>query len=656
MSRAGRWALAAAAVALAITESPAQARSARRVLLVVLPAHGLPLGRFAGSPQLPALGLITTSVGNYNEEQTLLDITQGARVPRVDYSPEAPPALSVTEHGVVRGWRAVLRRAAGADASIEPGLLASMLPGGAAYVSAGRAPSIDAVLGASRAGVVAAVSLGTAASLARRVARLRGKHLLVVVDLAGHGSGLEELHSLLASRPEQELVLLLERPPATTTDAERPPLLLALGAAGLSPNPAALTTQTTRTDGLVTASDLGPTILRWLHLRGPSAFSGQAISTGTPRSASGLDALGRRLSVIEGRRTTLLLAFLAAWTALLVGAGVVRRDLRLGLRLGALGALWAPSTALLGAALEPGAIVEALVVVGGALSLAIAIDRIVPWPRAAAVPVAVMLALVTIDLARGSQLIETSVLGSNPISGSRFFGVGNELAALLPVALFTGLAAALPQHALRRREIVLFAGAGALLTAIVAWGRLGANVGSIFTIGAGTAIATMLLAQGRASRRGLALAAAATLAALALLALLDLLTGGGAHFTREVLQAHSLSALAHTLGRRLSEAYDEFLTGAVWIAVLVCLAAAAVVIRQRRRVLAPVDGANAWGAGLGGGLAGLLLGSVANDSGPRLLLVGSFMLVCTLAYIHGGPDASARDRTGAAAARFLSDT
>jgi hypothetical protein len=206
--------------------------------------------------------------------------------------------------------------------------------------------------------------------------------------------------------------------------------------------------------------------------------------------------------------------------------------------------------------------------------------------------------------------------------------------------LFAGLAAGLPQRPLARREIALFAFAGGLLTLIVAWGRLGANVGAVFTIGGGTVVATLLLAPGAISWRRLSLGGVALILALGVLALLDLAGGGGAHFTREVLHAHSFPALLATLGRRLDEAWAALVTGAVLIAVLVCLAGAALAVRHRRRVLAPAGRANAWGACLGGGLAGSLLGSLANDSGPRLLLVGCFMLVCVLGYLWGAPASS----------------
>ena len=641
MSRTARAvALAAVAfVALAIIAAPAAASTRRGVLLVLVAAHGPSslLERFRGYSQLDSLALMTTSIGRYNEQQTLLDITQGARVPRGDYSPQTPPSFSVTASGQVQDWARIVRRADGVDASIVPGLLASRVLGGAAYAAAGDTVGVDALLAAGRSGRVAAVSLGSSATLLGRVGRLLAHYGLVVADLAGNAVGRRELGALLAARRHAELVLVLERPPTTAARSEQAPLLLALGAAGLSGKPGALTTATTRTDGLVSAADLAPTILRWLGRSGAFEFTGQPISAGAPRSVAWLTSFARRLRVIAGRRTAVLLAFLTAWVALIALAALARRDWRAGLRVGGLAAIWAPSTALVGALLEPSTAVEIAVVAGGALLLAAATDHLLGWPRAAVVPAFVTLGLYTLDLARGSTLIELSLLGANPIAGSRFFGVGNELAAVLPVVLFAGLAAALPQRPLVRREIALFACAGALLTLVVAWGRLGANVGAIFTIGGGTIVATLLLAPGGLSWQRSGLAGLALLLALGILALLDLAGGGGAHFTREVLHAHSVSALLATLGRRLDEAWAALFAGAVLIAVVVCLAGAVFAIRRRRRLLAPAGSANAWGACLGGGLGGSILGSLANDSGPRLLLVGCFMLVCVIGYLWGAP-------------------
>ena len=241
---------------------------------------------------------------------------------------------------------------------------------------------------------------------------------------------------------------------------------------------------------------------------------------------------------------------------------------------------------LVAAALRPGALGEVAVVVGGALLVGAAGDRLVAWPRGAALPVGVMLGLYTIDLALGSGLIDTSLLGPNPIGGARFFGVGNELAAAWAVALPAGLAAALPARAPGRREVAWFAAAGAVVTLVAASGRLGANVGAVFTVGGAMSVATLLLG-GRIPWARVALAVAALIAALGAVSLLDLLLGGGAHYTRDVLHAHSGSALLATLGRRFSEAWRGLFHGAVLPAAIVCLCGGALGIRYRSRLPVP---------------------------------------------------------------------
>jgi hypothetical protein len=178
---------------------------------------------------------------------------------------------------------------------------------------------------------------------------------------------------------------------------------------------------------------------------------------------------------------------------------------------------------------------------------------------------------------------------------------------------------------------------GLAFMAIVAAGGLGTKVGAVFTIGGGTAAAAVLLLPGRVSARRVLMVCALPLLALGALALLDLATGSGSHFVRTVLDAPSLSDEADTARRKLIGAWHVLRGGLMPIDVAAALAGATYVIRHRARVLAPVAGARAWFACLGGGLFGSLLGSFTNDSGPQLLVIGSFGLACLIAYVRGDP-------------------
>jgi hypothetical protein len=388
----------------------------------------------------------------------------------------------------------------------------------------------------------------------------------------------------------------------------------------------------------VTSLDVAPTALAWLGVRSPAAFTGRPITTSGVRDVATLQGLDARLGVIAGRRMPTVETFLAVWLALVLGAGGLRgrRGLRAGLRLGGLAALWTPCTMLLTAALAPRRTVEIAIVVGGAFLLAASTDRLAPWPRGPALPAAVMVLAYAVDLSLGSPLIARSLLGSNPIAGSRFYGVGNEMEAALPIVLFAGLAAALPQRAARRREVTIFALAGFVFTAIIAWGRLGADVGALFTIGGGTAAGTLVLRR-RHSRAALLLTIAAPFIGLAGLAALDLLTNAGGHYTTTILDAGSLADVFDTLHRKLDAALGQLVKGLMPLDTFVCLAAGVYVIRNRDRVLAPTGAAAAWRACLVAGFTGSILGSLANDSGPVLLVVGCFGLACVLAYLRGDP-------------------
>ncbi|MGD0198871.1 MAG: hypothetical protein ABSC56_13315 [Solirubrobacteraceae bacterium] len=626
----GRVALTLAAAVLIVSAAPAMAavRAEQRVILAIVPASGAvgtQLAHFEAAG-LDELGLMTASVGGYSEEQTLLDVTQGAQVRGLGYA-----GAFTLLRGRISSWSASVARAHGLQAANEPGLLAGSVPGGAGYAAV--APGADAVLAATPSGRIAAISLGANATLTARAIELSREHRLVVVDLTSPS----QLRLLAAGRRRGELLLALERPPDGTGDS----LLLALGADGLGAR-ASLSSPATRTAGLVAAGDLAPTILRWLDLAQPSAMTGQAVTLAPARSAGQLAGFADRLAAIASRRAIVLLTFLAALLVLAVVRG--GRDT---LRLGGLAALWSPVTVLAGAALAPSAAVEALLVVGGALALAYATDSLVRWPRAAAVPAVACLALYSIDLLAGSGLVERSLLGSDPISAERFFGAGNELVAVLAVELLVALAAGIPQRAAGRREIAAVIVCGGLLTGILAWGRGGANVGAIFTVGGATAGAALTLLPGALRAGHVALAAAALLVALGLVAALDLALGGGAQLTSQILHARSAGAVLEVLRRRASEGWDTLTEGPVAAAVALCAVLAAVLTRRRERVLAPAGGANAWGALFAGALSGSILGSLAADSGPRVLLIGCVAAGCALAYLHGAPKGG-RERSGAA--------
>ncbi|MFL5819379.1 MAG: hypothetical protein ACJ76S_01665 [Solirubrobacteraceae bacterium] len=641
---------------------PAGAAAAPRALVVFLPGPAPANGHPASPDPLLrvlerrplATGLMGPTQGTYTPQQALLDLTQGIRLSPPGYSPQLPGRLRlavVGRGGVIEGWRAVVARAVSAPSDIVPGRLASAVPGGAGFAAVAGGPTLDAVAAADRRGRVAAVSLGPASSIAARARGLLHSHRLVVVELAMPPAAAERsLDSLLAARRPGELVVAIQSPPHIHSLQPLPIGVATGGAAGRG-----LASETTRTDGVVAGIDLLPTILRHLRLPVAGTVTGQPIRVQARRAAPALERLRVRYSHVAPRRVLTLEAMVAAWAllTLALAAAAGEAGARRGLRLGALAFLWAPAVVLVPSAIDPAAAaVETAIVTAGAFGLAALTDLVLPWPRGPIAPAAVCLAAYTFDLAAGTNLVELSLLGPNPRSGARFFGIGNELEPALPILLFVGLAAVFGSRPRSRRMALTFAALGTALAAVVGSGYLGADVGGVITVSAGAAVATLAVLPGGVTRRGVAVAVCVPAAAVGLLALLDLATGASSHFARNVLEGQGGASIWEVIGRRYHLAYRALFRGLMPLTASASVAATVAAIALRRRLYAGLPGP-AWRAALLGGLAAGVVGALTNDSGPLLFVVAVIVLGLVTAYLQGATAASGTPdaRPGADAGR-----
>jgi hypothetical protein len=629
----------------------------------------------AGIPGF-SVGIVSATQGVYSQEQLLLDITQGARVAASSYSSSHPPPLRLRATGAggeIVGWQAARRRAQDAPQLLRPGLLAAQIPGGAAYAGIGpaadagtanhaianantRATHTDAVAAANRQGRVSAISLGSAATLLTRVAALRSAHRLVLADLPSGRTGREDLRTLSASRRPRELLLVLQR---ATQPAHGHELLWA-AAAGLGTGTAGgseeLTSQTTTQRGLIAAIDIAPTILRHLAIAVPADMRGASIRTDGPLHSTSLRALMARLHVITPRRLPAFGWLLVAWLALIGVCALADRARHRGptvrprawamrtwaVRVGAVGMLWTPVAVLIPAALESGAAVEYATIALACLALGAATDRLLPWPRAPLAPAVVVVAALTADALAGTQLLIRSLLGPNPILGARFYGIGNELKSGLAVLVFAAVAAAATYPSERgspdgRRAALTMAGAGIVLAVVEGSARIGAGVGGVILVCAGTAVAVAILLPGALTRRRALSVLIAPVVGLIVLAGLDLaFAHGTGHFTGSVLHVRSAEDVRDIVVRRYTAAWDELRTGAMPVATAVAALCAAFGIYRRERLLAVVGGEPVWLAAFSGGLTAGVVGALVEDSGPVLLVVAVFALGCVLAYLWAG--------------------
>jgi hypothetical protein len=425
-----------------------------------------------------------------------------------------------------------------------------------------------------------------------------------------------------------DLLIAIERPPPPTDEA----LSIGIAGRGFDGN---LTSDSTRLDGYVLSTDLGPTVLGRFGVPVPAAMSGQAIRADGVVDPGAVESLGDRMAAIPGRRGPVVGFALLAWfvALALAAAATGGRLARGGVRAAGLAVVYLPLVLLLGAALDAGRGAEQLLTVVGAPLLALLTLAALGGYRALGLASGLTVVAYAADVVAGSPLTPLSLLGPNPGLGVRFYGIGNELEALLSVLVVAGTGAAITGFAPRlppRASAAGFLAVGLAAAFVFAAGRFGADVGAAIVIPLGAAVAAATLAARR--RRALLIAVAAPFAAVALLALVDLLSGANAHLTRSVLDAGGFNDLAQVAQRRLELSAQSFGRPIVFVFLPLILAIAVLAIVWRDRIAAWLRGRPAMRAGLAGGLAAILAGTLANDSGALLLEIGSAYLLAFAGY------------------------
>ncbi|MEX2195480.1 MAG: hypothetical protein WD844_09355 [Thermoleophilaceae bacterium] len=585
-------------------------------------------------------GLMSPTLGGYARRQVMLDVGQGSRISTRAYDVAVPPLrLRQTAGGRrIVYWRAAVQRAEDAPGEAVPGLLASEVEeagGSVAYAGVAGFEQLEAISAADRSGRLGEVRLLTFGGYADQAVDLWERSDLLVAQLPGNLRGLEALDALLAARRPDDVVVVMRAPPGGRLR------LLPAGTAGPGFDGGRLTSPTTRLPGFVAATDVAPTVLEALGIDRPERMNGRAMEDEPGGSPEDVRALADRFDVVTGRRTPVLRWSAVALGALLVLLVAVRRraGLREWMRLALLAALWLPGVALVTGGLQPGRAVEVLVLVLGSLALAAATDRLLPWPRGPALPALVVFLAHAVDLAAGSILVDSSLAGPNPKGGARFYGIGNELETLLAVSVLVGAGAWVAHRAGPPAARVL-AGACIVAGIVIGAGRLGADVGGVITLGAGGAaavVAALAAGRGGLSRRALAVALLTPALAIGGLVAIDLATGGGAHLTRSVIEADNPGDLVDIVERRFRISFGGLAGGglpaSVGVAIVLLIASAI----WHRRLLRPLRDAPGLRAGIVGAWFATVVGALANDSGPLILLIGAASLLLALAYARGSP-------------------
>jgi hypothetical protein len=424
-----------------------------------------------------------------------------------------------------------------------------------------------------------------------------------------------------------DLAIAIARP----TGQSDAPLAIGVAGSGFNGN---LISDSTRMNGYVLSTDVAPTILQRYGIEVPSQMSGQPIRAEGSIDPTVIESLVDRMDVISSRRGPVIGLSVVVWLVALLLVAVLSRGrrARAAVRVVGLSVVYLPLVLLLGAALEPGETAEQLLVLLLSPLLAALTLLLLRGYRALAVASALTVAAYAIDAIAGSPLTSLSLLGPNPGLGVRFYGIGNELEALLAVLVVAGTGAALTgfaRSASGRAGAAAFVGVGLIAAFVFAAGRFGADVGAAIVFPVGAVVAAVTVA-GRGRRTAVLAVIAAPFAVLALLALIDLLSGANAHLTRSVLDAGGLGDLGDVAQRRLQLSAHSFARPVLLAFLPVVLALAVVAYLRRDRLSAWLEGRPAMRAGLLGALAATAIGTLANDSGALLLEIGTaYLLVFT---------------------------
>ena len=401
-------------------------------------------------------------------------MSAGARTTTSLYDDDLPTDLRLEPNGRISSWAEIVRRARERARDVDPGLLATALRTAGwrvGYAGPRASRNREAAVAADRSGKVERVSLVRAGRSRRRGARLVAQHRRAGRQAAPGPSGIGQLREIVGARRPQDVVIVIQDPSPITRR------LLAIGAAGVPGGGKALHSDSTRTAGVVSSTDVAPTVLRQFDVDVPDDMSGKPIEARGNVSPADLSELRNRLTDLGPRRWGVI--WLGLIGALLIAGSSESPDATRACRRRALllAAMWLPSVLLVTGALAPTAPVETLIVAAACAALALATDRIRPWPRALVVPAAVTVGVHVADLAFGSESCAARCWALTQCWGRASSGSATRSRSRSRSSDCSDWAAALATAPPRTR-VWGFAVGGGVLAFTLSWGRLGADVGA----------------------------------------------------------------------------------------------------------------------------------------------------------------------------------
>lgn len=409
-----------------------------------------------------------------------------------------------------------------------------------------------------------------------------------------------------------------------------------------------LSSSSTKRPGIITNLDIGPAILQWAQVAQPPAFIGAPFKLSPqPRP---LDYLTEQLSgiivnyqqrpfLLKGYVLLQIIVVLSVITLILLRHPLLGRlsPLLLALTTGPLLFLLLP--------LLPGnSLYLRTVVLCAAAIFAVYLLEI----RKNVINTLALLYLLTAgsiaaDLLLGAPLMKTSILGYDAISGSRFYGLGNEYMGVLLGSSLIGISLLVetltgkyPRHTwvILGSVSVILAG----LICLLAAPQWGTNVGGAFSFVGSTLLLLLLFYGKKITLRTYSTIALSCAASVALLFLIDLHrpveVQSHIGLTARLLQEQGLTALLPIISRKVSMNI-KLLQYSLWTRVfLTFLGASALIFYRPPGMLKEIFTEYPYlKAGFIAGLSGSFLALLANDSGIVAAATSSIFVVPTLLYL-----------------------
>ena len=398
----------------------------------------------------------------------------------------------------------------------------------------------------------------------------------------------------------------------------------------------------TRRAGVVTLTDLAPTILDALGLEPPEGMIGHPLRFRPgPVDLDRFRTLDRDAAYREGIYLPLTLTYIILQAVLyllaIVAFGRLGGAGRAGpwLRAMVLGIAAYPLATFLFRAVPN---VAELGVAGIGVLLAIDVGIVALASKAKRHPLSPLswilgctVALLALDVATGARLQTSSLLGYSLHTAARFTGLGNTaFATLASTAVLLG--AIHVAYAPRRREALVAAAClFGFVVVIDGAPSLGSDVGGILTLVPVFGLTVLVLSGRRVGLRALLIAGAVTLVALAVATGIDLLRPASTrtHLGRLAgdIANEGLGAFTTTARRKLAVNFRSYRSPWSWTVVIIAVYMLYVLgwARGWRDLLPP---GSAVRAGVVGALAAGLLGYAVNDSG---------VVVTAVVFVYLGP-------------------